>query len=143
MQTDYPCRIPRLKGKPFPLSFSFPKGTGCPAGEKEYARANAACWQNAAIEMFSRMPKIDKSAGILRLSCLISAFRTAPKKFRGCRSIVRGGRQRCVLAEYIVPLSVKRILIGRVLLTEIATSSVNAVKTWASIWWPGSLVFRQ
>jgi hypothetical protein len=72
MQTDYPCRIPRLKGKPFPLSFSFPKGSGCPAGEEEYARPNARCWQNATTRLFCKMPKNDKSSRILLLSCLIS-----------------------------------------------------------------------
>ena len=72
MQTDYPCRIPRLKGKPFPLSFSFPKGNGCPAGEEEYARPNARCWQTATNGAFCEMPKNDKSSGILLLSCLIS-----------------------------------------------------------------------
>jgi hypothetical protein len=73
MQTDYPCRIPRLKGKPFPLSFSFPKGSGCPAGEEEYARPNARCWQTAINGVFCEMPKNDKSSRILLLSCLISA----------------------------------------------------------------------
>ena len=73
MQTDYPCRIPRLKGKPFPLSFSFPKGSGCPAGEEEYARPNARCWQTATNGAFCEMPKNDKSSRILLLSCLISA----------------------------------------------------------------------
>ena len=72
MQTDYPCRIPRLKGKPFPLSFSFPKGSSCPAGEEEYARSNARCWQNATTRLFCKMPKNDKSSRILLLSCLIS-----------------------------------------------------------------------
>jgi hypothetical protein len=72
MQTGYPYRIPRLKGKPFPMSFSFPKGSRCPAGEEEYARANATCWQYATFGMFSEMPKIDKSSRVLLLSCLIS-----------------------------------------------------------------------
>jgi hypothetical protein len=72
MQTDYPCRIPRLKGKPFPLSFSFTKGSGCPAGEEEYARSNARCWQTATIGAFCEMPKNDKSSRILLLSCLVS-----------------------------------------------------------------------
>ena len=72
MQTDYPCRIPRLKGKPFPLSFSFPKGSGCPAGEEEYARLNARCWKTATNGEFCKMPKNDKSSGILLLCWLIS-----------------------------------------------------------------------
>jgi hypothetical protein len=72
MQTDYPCRILRLKGKPFPLSFSFPKGSGCPAGEEEYARSNARCWKTATNGAFCGIPKNDKSSGILLLCCLIS-----------------------------------------------------------------------
>jgi hypothetical protein len=54
------------------MSFSFPKGTRCPAGEEEYARANTTRWQYATFRMFFEMPKIDKSSRILLLSCLIS-----------------------------------------------------------------------
>lgn len=72
MQTGYPYRIPRLKGKPFPMSFSFPKGSRCPAGEEEYARANARCWQTAANGVFFQVQKIDKSSRVLLLSCLWS-----------------------------------------------------------------------
>ena len=67
MQTDYPCRIPRLKGKPLPKSFSFPKGSRCPAGEEEYPGWDTRCWQYAAIGVICGMPEIDKSSRILLL----------------------------------------------------------------------------